>query len=136
MTGDVREVSMKEIKAKHRPDFAYCIEGQERYPAMTAFVIYRAKGEIFDYDFEKEHRDHKLERERFSYGGFPVVAPGLHITENCIGCGSCENVCTFGAIYQEGNQYHINGTCCDECGDCWIHCPVQAIVHKGGYPLR
>jgi hypothetical protein len=37
---------------------------------MTAFVIHRARGEIFDYDFDKQHRDHKLERDRFSYGGF------------------------------------------------------------------
>lgn len=41
---------------------------------MTAFVLYRAKGEIYDYDFSKKHRDYKLERERFSYGDFPVEA--------------------------------------------------------------
>lgn len=131
LTGDVREVSMEEIKAKNNPDFAYCIEDQARYPAMTAFVIYRAKGEIFDYDFEKEQRDHKLERERFSYGGFPYEAAGLTITENCIGCGKCRKVCTFDAIYQDGERYRIDSSRCDECGDCYMHCPAQAIQHKG-----
>ena len=131
LTGDVREVTIEEIRAKNDPAFAYCIADQERYPAMTAFVIYRAKGEIFDYDFEKEHRAHKLERERFSYGVFPVTAPGLTITENCIGCGTCASVCTFDAIEAQGNQYRINGNRCDECGNCFISCPADAIIHKG-----
>lgn len=43
---------------------------------MTAFVLYRAKGEIYDYDFARKNRDHKLERERFSYGEFPVEKAG------------------------------------------------------------
>lgn len=131
LTGDVREVAMEEIKAKNDPAFAYCIEDQSRYPAMTAFVIHRAKGEVFDYDFEKQHRNHKLERERFSYGGFPVAPAGLTITKNCIGCGKCLRVCTFDAIYRDGERYRIDGGRCDECGDCYIHCPVQAIEHKG-----
>jgi len=43
----------------------------ERYPAMTNgnFVMYRAKGEIFDADFKMEHRDHKVLRTRFAFGG-------------------------------------------------------------------
>lgn len=122
---------MEEIKAKNNPDFAYCIEDQARYPAMTAFVVYRAKGEMFDYDFEKERRDHKLERERFSYGGFPVEAAGLTITDRCIGCGKCQRVCTFDAICPDGERYRIDGSRCDECGDCYINCPTQAIQHKG-----
>lgn len=131
LTGDVREVSFDSIKAKSNPVFDYCIKDQERYPAMTAFVIYRAKGEIFDYDFEKEYRDHKLERERFSYGNFPTIDPGLQITDACIGCGICRSVCTFDAIYQEGNRYRINGQRCDECGNCWNSCPANAIIHRG-----
>lgn len=131
MTGDVREVSMEEIKAKNNPDFAYCIEDHERYPAMTTFVIYRAKGEIFDYDFGKELRNHKLERKRFSYGGFPYEEAGLTITDKCTGCGKCQKVCTFNAIYCDGKRYRVDGNRCDECGDCYIYCPVHAITSKG-----
>lgn len=131
ISGDVREVPIEEIKAKNNPDFAYCIEDQARYPAMTAFVLYRAKGEIFDYDFEKKNRDHKLERERFSFGDFKIVKPGLTITDKCIGCGKCHEVCTFSATEKVGNKYRINGNRCDECGNCVVNCPVGAIIHKG-----
>ena len=128
---DVREVSMEEIRAKNNPAFAYCIEDQQRYPAMTAFVLYRAWGEIFDYDFDMKKRDHKLERERFCFGGHRVEEPGLVITESCTGCGRCMKVCTFKAIRREGERYVIDGSRCDECGDCWVHCPAGAVRHKG-----
>lgn len=131
ISGDVREVSIDEIKEKNNPAFSYCIEDNERYPAMTAFVLYRAKGEIYDYDFAKKNRDHKLERKRFSYGGINYVKAGLSITDKCISCGKCSKVCTFGAIYKDGEKYSINGDRCDECGNCYINCPVKAIIHKG-----
>lgn len=98
---------------------------------MTAFVIYRARGEVFDYDFEKERRDHKPERERFSYGGMDFEKPGLMISDKCIGCGTCTKTCTFGAIQKDGARYRIDGARCDECGNCVMHCPVGAVVHKG-----
>lgn len=131
ITGDVREVTMDEIRAKNNPAFSYCIEDHERYPSMIAFVLYRAKGEIYDYDFDKEHRDHKLERERFSFGGMELEKAGLTITDKCIGCGKCAKSCSFAAIEQDGKQYRINGHRCDECGNCVINCPAGAIKHKG-----
>ena len=133
LTGEVREVTVEELKEKNDPRFTYCIEDNARYPAMTAFVVYRAKGEIYDYDFEKEHRDHKLERVRFSYGGMPVEKAGLTIDAGkCIGCGRCEEICSFAAPYRTGDQYAINGNRCDECGNCFLNCPANAISHKGG----
>ncbi len=131
LTGDVREVTIDEIKAKNNPAFDYCIYDNQRYPSMTAFVLFRAKGEIFDYDFAKENRDHKLERVRFSYGGFEYEKPGLTITDRCTGCGECIKTCSYSAIYEEGDRYKINGGRCDECGNCVIACPVDAVEHKG-----
>lgn len=98
---------------------------------MTAFVIYRAKGEIFDYDFEKVHRAHKLERIRFNFCGFPMVKLGLTITDKCIGCGKFRQACSFDAIYQNGAKYTINGNRCDEYGNCFLICPVNTIILKG-----
>lgn len=132
LTGDVRELSMEEVeeKAAHNRDFNVAVYDIKKYPATRIFLIYRAKGECYDFDYAKEHRDHKLERERFSYGGMEVEPAGLTITEQCIGCGKCQSVCSFDAIVP-GTPYRILGNRCDECGNCYVNCPVGAITSKG-----
>ena len=102
-----------------------------RYPTMTGFCQHRFHGEIYDFNFEKENRNHKLLRERFSFGDFPIIVAGLTISEKFIGCGNCFKQCTFDAIEKIGKQYKINGNRCDECGSCFLNCPAYAISHKG-----
>ncbi len=132
ISGDVKEVSMDDIKAKNNPLFDYCIKDQEKYPAMVIFCLFRAKGDVFDYDFEKSNRDHKLERITFSYGGMEKPILGLEISKDiCIACGKCEKVCSFNAAHKAKEKYEIDRTRCDVCGDCYIHCPVQAISTLG-----
>lgn len=132
IAGEVRELSMEEMedKAVNDPNFNVAVFDVKKYPATRIFVLYCAKGEYYDYDFAKRYRDHKLERERFAYGGMETERPGLWITDRCIGCGKCVNVCTFDAI-QSGETYSIRGNRCDECGNCYTICPVQAIQAKG-----
>jgi len=97
---------------------------------MTAFVLYKFKGKVFDYDFEKQTRDYKVHRTRFTFGGMSQEKAGLTIdSEKCIAYGACEKVCTFSAIIPDP-QYRINSTRCDECGACYITCPVNAIIAK------
>ncbi len=128
LMGDVVEVPMDEIKAKNNPAFDFCIKDFERYPAMVVFCVTKAYGDIFDYDFEKINRDHKLERITFAYGGAEKQVLGLTINkENCISCGTCENVCSFNAAHKSEEKYEIDRTRCDLCGDCLIHCPADAI---------
>lgn len=132
ITGKVKEVSIEDIKKKNNPIFDYCIKDNERYPAMVVFCLYSARGEIFDYDFDKINRPHKLERVRFSFGDTKIENPGLIIDrERCIGCGKCEKVCTFSAILKKDEKFEIMGERCDECGSCYLACPVQAINSKG-----
>lgn len=131
MTGDVKEVSIEEIKAKNNPIFDFCIKDQEQYKAMIVFCITSANGDIFDYDFEKETRQNKLEREYFSYGNRSVKYKGLEINQDtCIHCGACKRKCSFLAIDEENKIYTINPFRCDECGDCFLVCPVNAISHE------
>lgn len=132
LTGDVRELSLEEVeeKAVNNRDFNVAVYDIKKYPATRIFQIYRAKGECYDFDYAKEHRDHKLERERFSYGGMEVEPAGLTITDKCIECGKCQTVCTFDAIVQ-GSPYRIMGNKCDECGNCYVNCPAGAIISKG-----
>lgn len=131
LSGDCKELTMQELKDKANKNekFIPLINDIKRYPTMTTFVLYRFKGEVFDYDFAKEHRDHKIERERFSFGGMKFIPSGMRIKSNCISCGRCKQVCTFDAIDYD-KSFSINGNRCDECGSCYAVCPVNAIESK------
>lgn len=130
LTGTVKEVPMSEIKAKNNPIFDFCIADQEKYPAMVVFCITSGRGDIFDYDFEKQTRDNKLIRSYFSFGGAEIKYKGLRINQDlCIGCGTCKRGCSFLAIHENDGRYEIDRGLCDECGDCVEHCPVDAVVY-------
>lgn len=135
ITGEAREVPAEELRRKAEagdPIHRYVQEDAERYPAIRLFCIHKGKGEIFDYDFEMERRDHKLLRTRFAFGGETVKAPGVRIDpEACVACGSCFEACTFKAI-EPGDAYRILGERCDECGSCVEVCPQEAIELSTG----
>ena len=59
------------------------------------------------------------------------------ITDNCVGCGRCEEVCNFGAVVFDGHggdavekTYMIDPVSCEGCGVCYHFCPVDAIEFK------
>ncbi len=132
MTGRVKEVDMKEIKAKNNPLFDFCIKDQEIYKSMVVFCITDGYGDVFDYDFEKISRENKLQREYFSFGDAKIKIKGLTIDkEKCISCGVCKKKCSFLAIKEEEQVYTIDTYRCDECGDCYMNCPVKAISYRG-----
>ncbi len=132
MSGKVKEVSIEEIKKKNNPIFDFCIKDQETYKAMVVLCITKGYGDIFDYDFEKISRKNKLQREYFSFGGAKEKRKGLIInSEKCISCGVCKDKCSFLAIKEEDNIYSVDDCLCDECGDCYVNCPVEAISYRG-----
>jgi len=47
--------------------------------------------------------------------------------EECIGCGSCREVCFYSAVTMEKDLANIDVMKCDGCGLCVSICPVQAI---------
>jgi ferredoxin len=53
--------------------------------------------------------------------------------ETCIGCGTCEDRCLFGAIHMEprtdgdGEQAVVDGEKCMGCGMCTVTCPSGAL---------
>ena len=130
ITGEAREISESEVKEKAAAGsevHKYFLEDAARYPAEKLFCIFKGKGEIFDFDFEMEHRDHKLLRTRFAFGGETYNAAGARInTDKCIACGECFEACTFKAIIP-GNPYIVDGSRCDDCGSCFQVCPEDAI---------
>ncbi|MFZ4441245.1 MAG: DUF362 domain-containing protein [Syntrophales bacterium] len=50
------------------------------------------------------------------------------ITDKCIACGSCEDVCPSGAISEGKDMYKIDADKCTDCGECVDNCPEDAIV--------
>jgi ferredoxin len=128
-TGDVKEISWETLKEKAASNdmFMLGVKDIEKYPAMTTFCLYRAWGEVYDFDFELEHRSHKLLRTGFCFGGTHIPFRGVRITDECIACGKCKERCSFKAIDQCDEHFIINHTKCDVCGDCYTICPTGAI---------
>lgn len=129
LTGDVKEISLELLKqkAETEPMFELGVKDIEQYPAITTFCIYSGFGEVFDFDFEMKLRSNKLLRTPFNFGGIESPFRGVQITDDCVACGSCMDKCSFKAIYQEGEEYRIDNSRCDVCGDCYTVCPTDAI---------
>lgn len=129
ITGDCEEVETSYIEEKSKEDDGFLLGYKDilKYPALRAFRITRARGEIFDFDFEKVHRDHKLQRTQFTMNGFMYPNRGLEINNNCVNCGKCIKACSFNAISLGEDHYEINRLRCDACGDCTLVCNFDAI---------
>jgi len=130
LIGEVKHLEEDEVRelAKTNKDLELAVYDMDKYPAMKEgnFMIYKAKVEIFDFDFECSNRDHKILRTRFEFGGVDYNEAGPIITDKCIECGKCKKVCSFKAI-EEGSPYKVISHKCDDCGSCIMTCPVDAI---------
>lgn len=130
LTGDVEEVPFKYIKKASEEDkrFKLGYKDYKKYPAMKFFRISKGRGEIYDYDFERVHRDYKLERKRFTLNDYEYpIQRGVFITDKCVKCQKCVKKCSFNAIYKGKKHYEIDPTRCDACGDCTLVCKYDAI---------
>lgn len=134
LIGEVRFVTAEQIveRAKTNKMLEVAARDITAYPAMANgnFVIHKAKGEIFDYDFAKVERDHKLLRTRFAYGGATYNPAGVIITDECVGCGTCKSICSFDAIEIVDGRYRVMPERCDDCGSCLLRCPIGAIAES------
>ncbi len=52
------------------------------------------------------------------------------ITEKCIGCGKCAEMCRFDAVKVFDDKYKIDPVSCEGCKVCVEFCPVEAIEFK------
>ena len=124
--GKVRELGFDRI-----PDlFAKNPYMNEIYPtassreALTVFQIYEGTGEWFDLSKKP------IERASFTVGGAKEKAEGYFITDACIGCQSCVEVCPQQCIAAENIPLVINQTNCLHCGNCLTVCPAGAVERR------
>jgi len=87
---------------------------------LDVFCIYEGYGEVFDLS------NHPIYREPFSFGGMKIEYKGFIISNNCIECGACQNICPQKSI-DTGTPYKIKQENCLHCGLCQENCPVDAI---------
>ena len=53
-----------------------------------------------------------------------------HITDRCIICGTCWEICPTGSIEEFEWYYRINQDTCVQCGACARVCPNAAVIKK------
>lgn len=100
---------------------------QQKYPtaesrkALTVFQIYEGTGEWFDLSKKP------IERANFFFGAKKDEMKGYFITDGCIGCGKCVEVCPQNCINQETIPYVIENEHCLHCGNCLTVCRVGAV---------
>ena len=94
---------------------------KESRKALTVFRIYEGNGEWFDLSKKP------IERASFTFGNGIKAVDGYYITDKCIGCKKCKEVCPQGCIdFTNGYARIIQGSCL-HCGNCLNICPVKAV---------
>ncbi len=118
--GKVKKVEKKWVDEVFRqnPGMNEVYPGDTRY-ILDAFLIYEGYGEWFDL------LNYPINRETFSYGTAEEVC-GFRITDLCIGCGACLEVCPQKCI-EEGMPFAIRREHCLQCGACMEVCPAGAV---------
>ncbi len=59
--------------------------------------------------------------------------------ETCAGCGTCQDICRFDAVYQNDQVFQVDPITCEGCAACMYQCPSEAIqiaIEKAGQVLQ
>ena len=120
---------VKEIGSDHLPKlFAKNPYMNEIYPteqsrqALTVFKLFEGSSEWFDLSKKP------IERASFSFGNAEEKRDGYMITDSCISCGSCVEVCPQSCMITNNIPYVIEQEHCLHCGNCYTVCPAGAVI--------
>ena len=121
--GKVREVESDYLNRLFEKNSYMCeiYPTKESRTALTVFRIYDGCGEWFDLSKKP------IERASFSFGKGIKTIDGYCITNKCIGCKKCLEVCPQGCIDFANGYAKIIQSNCLHCGACFEHCPVKAV---------
>jgi len=124
--GKVRELGNEKIpKLFEKNKYMYEIyPTTESRQALTVFQIYEGSGEWFDLSKKP------IERANFVFGNTIQEISGYFITDKCIGCNKCVEVCPQNCIITDSVPYVIEQNHCLHCGNCFTVCPVGAVERR------
>lgn len=97
----------------------------ESQTALTVFKLYEATGQWFDLSKKP------IERASFTIGNAKPKDEGYYITDECIGCQRCKNVCPQNCIDFSNVSARIRQEHCLHCGNCLRVCPAGAVRKTG-----
>ena len=124
--GKVRELGFEKIPElfEKNPYMREIYPTEESMQALTVFQIYEGSVEWFDLSKKP------IERASFTFGGAEAKQEGYFITDACIGCQSCVEVCPQQCINTDGVPLVINQASCLHCGNCQTVCPASAVERR------
>ena len=124
--GKVRELGFDKIPElfEKNPYMKEIYPTEESRRALTVFQIYEGSGEWFDLSKKP------IERASFAFGKAEGTPEGYAITNDCIGCSSCLDVCPQNCIVSDSILYVIEQEHCLHCGNCYTVCPVNAVIKQ------
>lgn len=126
LRGTVREIGEEklEILLDKNPYMYEIYPTEESRKALSVFQIYEGVGEWFDLS------KRPIERNSFSFGNHGLEDKGYFISDICIGCGKCIEVCPQDCISSMGIPYVIEQNNCLHCGNCEGICPYDAVERR------
>ena len=126
LRGTVREIGEEklEILLDKNPYMYEIYPTEESRKALSVFQIYEGVGEWFDLS------KRPIERNSFSFGNHGLEDKAYFISDICIGCGKCIEVCPQDCISSMGIPYVIEQNNCLHCGNCEGICPYDAVERR------
>ena len=67
-------------------------------------------------------------RHTFKFGDWEIIPKGFEITDVCVSCGTCLEVCPQKIPFYNDEHFEIPQQHYLHCGLCYENCPNDAIV--------